>query len=118
MKPDVTFYNTRWKMVRLTGITVFPVLKKDVFIQFDEKSRQFRGFAGCNNMMGSYSLEQGELKIGPAAMSRMFCDGPAMEVEYIFSKLLGNIDSYEIQGDHLFLMQDKRMVAEFEALDL
>lgn len=118
MKPDATFDNTQWKMVKLSGITLFPVLKKDVFIQFDSNTRKYRGYAGCNNMMGTYSLENGELKIGPAAMTRMFCEGPAMEVEAIYSKLLEKIDGYEIKGDHLFLKTGEMVVAEFDALYL
>lgn len=117
-KPDANFSNTRWKMIKLDGIAVFPALKKDVFIQFDDQSRQFHGHAGCNNMRGSYTNEDGKLKIGPAAMTRMFCEGPGMQVEDIFSKKLDQIDNYQIDGDRLTLRKGKEFVAEFEALYL
>ena len=117
-KPDADFGNTRWKMVKLAGLEVFPVLKKDVFIQFDDLASQFHGHAGCNNLRGSYTKEEGKLKIGPAAMTRMFCEGPGMQVEDIFSKKLDQIDNYQIDGDRLTLRKGKEFVAEFEALYL
>lgn len=117
-KPDADFGNTRWKMVKLAGIEVFPALKKDVFIQFDDRIQQFHGHAGCNNMRGTYTYKDGKLAIGPAAMTRMYCEGPGMQVEDIFSKKLEEIDNYQIHGDRLFLRNGNKSVAEFEALFL
>jgi heat shock protein HslJ len=118
IKPDASFGVTRWKMIKLAGIEVFPALRKDVFIQFDDQIMQFQGHAGCNHMRGSYTYKDGKLKIGPAAMTRMFCEGPGMQVEDIFSKKLDEIDNYQIRGDRLVFRNGSEFVAEFEALYL
>ncbi len=117
-KPDASFGTTRWKMIRIQGIDVFPDLAKDVFIQFDDRILQFHGHAGCNNMRGSYTYQDGILKFGPAAMTRMLCEGPGMQVEDIFTKKLNVIDNYQIQGDRLVFRRGNEFIAEFEALYL
>jgi putative lipoprotein len=117
-KPDASFGTTRWKMIRIQGIDVFPDLAKDVFIQFDDRIFQFHGHAGCNNMRGSYTYKDGILKLGPAAMTRMLCDGPGMQVEDVFLKKLDDIDNYQIQGDRLVFRRGNEFIAEFEALYL
>jgi heat shock protein HslJ len=48
----------------------------------------------------------------------MYCEGPGMQVEEIFSKKLEEIDNYQIHGDRLFLRNGNKSVAEFEALYL
>jgi putative lipoprotein len=118
MKPDAPLDNTRWKMVKIAGLDQFPRLEKDAFIQFDKAANRFRGNAGCNNFTGSYTLDNGKLSLGPAAMTKMFCAGEGMKVEDLFSKMMGTINSYVIAGDHLVLKSGNEVVAEFEALYL
>lgn len=112
---DASFSITRWKMVRLAGIDVFPTLKKEVFLQFDEATHKFQGHAGCNNMMGVFTNTNGKLKIGPVGMSRMFCEGPGMDVENIFARNLDKADNYQIRGDRMVLRIGNDFLAEFEA---
>ncbi len=118
MKPDAPLDNTRWKLVKIAGLDQFPALEKDAFIQFDKTTSRFRGNAGCNNFNGSYTLENGKLSLGPAAMTKMFCAGDGMKVEDLFSKMMGTIDSYLIKGDHMVLKSGNKVVAEFDALYL
>ena len=118
MKPDAPLDNTRWKMVKIAGLDHFPTLEKDAFIQFDKAANRFRGNAGCNNFTGGYTLENGKLSLGPAAMTKMFCAGEGMKVEDLFSKMMATIDSYVIKGDHMVLKSGNKVVAEFEALYL
>lgn len=118
MKPDAPLDNTRWKMVKIAGLDQFPTLEKDAFIQFDKAANRFRGNAGCNNFTGGYTLENGKLSLGPAAMTKMYCAGDGMKVEDLFSKMMGTIDSFMINGDHLVLKIGNKVVAEFEALYL
>jgi heat shock protein HslJ len=118
MKPDAPLDNTRWKMVKIAGLDHFPILEKDAFIQFDKAAKRFRGNAGCNNFTGGYTLNNGKLRLGPAAMTKMFCAGDGMKVEDLFSKMMATVDSYVIKGDHMVLKSGNKVVAEFEALYL
>jgi putative lipoprotein len=118
MKPDAPLDNTRWKMVKITGMQNFPQLEKDAFIQFDKANNRFRGNAGCNNFSGGYTLEGAKLKLGPAAITKMFCAGEGMKVEDLFTKMMAAIDGYEIKGDHMKLKIGSEVVAEFDALYL
>ncbi|HLO80054.1 MAG TPA: META domain-containing protein [Chitinophagaceae bacterium] len=118
MKADAPLDNTRWKMVRIAGMENFPRLEKDVFIQFDKANNRFRGNAGCNNFNGGYTLEGSKLKLGPAAITKMFCAGDGMKVEDLFTKMMITIDGYEIKGDHMKLKIGSEVVAEFDALYL
>jgi heat shock protein HslJ len=118
MKPDAPLDNTRWKMVKIAGLDHFPNLDKDAFIQFDKVANRFRGNAGCNNFTGGYTLNNGKLSLGPAAMTKMFCGGDGMKVEDLFSKMMATVDSYVIKGDHMVLKSGNKVVAEFEALYL
>lgn len=118
MKPDAPLDNTRWKMLKIEGLDQFPELEKDAYIQFDKTTGRFRGSAGCNNFNGTYTLENGKLSLGPAAMTKMFCAGEGMKVEDLFSKMMVTINRYEIKGDHMVLKVGNKVVAEFEALYL
>ena len=118
MKPTASFDNTRWKLVKLSGVDTFPVLEKDVFIQFNKSDSTFKGYAGCNNMFGKYVIKGSNLKIGPAAMTRMMCPPENMKVEDNLAKAINATDNYLIQGDHLELKQGKLILAEFDALYL
>lgn len=105
-------------MVKIAGLDQFPSLEKDAYIQFDNSTSRFHGNAGCNNFNGSYTLENGKISLGPAAMTKMFCAGEGMKVEDLFSKMLGTVDSFVIKGDHLVLKNGNKIIAEFEALYL
>jgi heat shock protein HslJ len=118
MKPNASFTNTRWKMVKLAGLESFPKLQKDAFIQFDSASSRCRGNAGCNNFQGSYKIDGNKISLGAAAMTRMLCPGDGMKVEDMFSKAMHSVDSFLITGDHMLLKSGDKIVAEFEALYL
>ena len=118
VKPDAPLDNTRWKMVKIDGISVFPQLEKDAFIQFNKENMQYRGNAGCNNFTGGYTVDGKKIKLQGGAMTRMMCPSPGMDVENIFSKAMSTIDNYQITGDHLILRSGNKAVAEFDALYL
>jgi heat shock protein HslJ len=89
-----------------------------VFIQFNKTDSTFRGYAGCNNMTGKYSKNGNNLKIGPAAMTRMMCQPDQMKVEDGLAKAINATDNYLIKSNHLELRKGADVLAEFEALYL
>ncbi len=115
---STSFDNTRWKLTRLPGVDPLPAKEKDVFIQFNAADSSFRGYAGCNNLMGKYTLNGSKLTVGPAAMTRMMCGPEQMSVENGFSKAIDATDNYVITGDILELRKGIEVMASFTALYL
>lgn len=118
MDPSATFDNTRWKLDKLSGVNPLPTIEKDVFIQFNESDSSFKGYAGCNNLMGKYTRNVAKLTIGPAAMTRMMCGPEQMSVEDGFSRAINATDNYIITADNLELRKGTEVLATFKALYL
>jgi heat shock protein HslJ len=118
MKPLASFDNTRWKLIKLMGVDTVPILNKDVFIQFNKSDSTMKGYAGCNNLMGKYIVDGTNLKMGPAAMTRMICPPDNMKVEDNLAKAINATDNFQIKGEHLELRKGEVVLAEFQALYL
>lgn len=74
------------------------------------------GTAGCNNYRAGYTVENGQLTIGPAISTRMMCAEPAgvMEQESAYLAALETAATYRIQGDQLELRTaDGALVARY-----
>ncbi len=73
------------------------------FIQFGSDGR-VSGNSGCNRFTGSYeAAEDGSIKIGPLAATRMACPEPAMSAEAKFLSALDAARRYERDGIRLSL---------------
>ena len=61
------------------------------------------GKAGCNNYNGGYETSGDQLKIGPLASTRMFCEKPTgvMDQEHQYLTALQNAATFEIAGSTL-----------------
>lgn len=118
MKPDASFDNTRWKLIKLADFGTLPRLEKDVFVRFNKEKSQLNGHAWCNIINGSYSLSANALKIGPVASTKMMCGPTQMQIESEFTKALTAIDNVLIIGDRLQLKKGITVLAELEALYL
>src|SRR5688572_1414454 len=60
----------------------------------------------CNSMSGTYDIQSGELKVGALMSTKMFCAGPAGEIEAAFSQGLSTGMAYEHDGNALVLRSD------------
>ena len=116
MKPNAAFENTRWKITAISGLAQLPATDKEMFIRFFEG--RFSGNAGCNQMMGGYTLQGNTLKITGPASTMMACPPPLMESEKKFSEAIIKTDNYLVKGDHLQLRQGSTVLAEFDAVYL
>jgi heat shock protein HslJ len=73
------------------------------FIQFGANGR-VSGNSGCNRFTGTYeSTEDGAIRIGPLAATRMACPEPAMAAESKFFAMLEEVRSFERNGKRLAL---------------
>ncbi|WP_417704539.1 DUF4377 domain-containing protein [Rheinheimera aquimaris] len=64
------------------------------------------GFTGCNNAMGNYSLDRGELVVSQLASTMMACSPEIMQREQQFSQLLQQRPRVSIDGKILTLSKD------------
>ncbi|MDF2191945.1 META domain-containing protein [Paraflavitalea sp. CAU 1676] len=108
--------NTRWKLTALPALpSGLPKLPKDVFLQLD--TGRIKGFGGCNNYFGGYTVQGDAISFKGIASTKMFCQ-ETMVVEDKLFDALNNTTHYRITGTRLELLKDKDLLASFEALYL
>lgn len=65
-----------------------------IHISFQDEEK-IAGFDGCNNIMGTYSLDDQILKIGPIMSTMMACSGDQTTTNLVH-KALNVVNSYRI----------------------
>ncbi|MBU2929459.1 META domain-containing protein [Winogradskyella psychrotolerans] len=70
-------------------------------ISFDETSNKVTGFAGCNSLFGSYSLENNSITLENIATSKKMCQKDIIVIERQFLKALNAIDSFSINDTNI-----------------
>jgi len=108
---------THWKLVELNGqpVTNPAGSQKEAFIMLTKEGNRLQGSGGCNNLMGSYALTDGnQIKFSGVAMTRMACPDMAMETQ--LGPIFDAVDNYAINGKFLMLHKAKMApLAKFEA---
>ena len=56
-----------------------------------EQDGTFSANAGCNNLFGSLTVENGKLDIGPVASTMMACDDRLMKIERAYTQALDRV---------------------------
>lgn len=64
------------------------------------------GDAGCNRIIGAYTVDGGTIDIGPLATTLMYCEG-VMEAERAFITALEKSTSFAVKKDRLRLYGPK-----------
>jgi copper homeostasis protein (lipoprotein) len=108
--------NTRWKLVELGGARVqtHADQPQEVHLRFLPDEKRVAGFAGCNNVMGSYELSADGLKFGLLATTMMAC--PHLDEEVAFTSFLEGVGQFLILGESLVLSAESGDVARFTAV--
>ncbi|WP_290860811.1 copper resistance protein NlpE N-terminal domain-containing protein [Flavobacterium sp.] len=109
---------TKWKLVELNGKKIENKDKntKEFILQLKGDNR-YTAFAGCNNLMGEYELNEESLRIkfSRGASTMMAC--PDMETEQEFAKMLETVDNYSHNGNQMTLNKARMApLARFEAI--
>ncbi|QBL10668.1 META domain-containing protein [Rheinheimera sp. D18] len=78
--------------------------EKPFTLQLEES--RLSGFTGCNNAMGDYTIDKGELVVSQLASTMMACEPAAMQREQQFSQFLQNRPKVTIDGKILTLSKD------------
>lgn len=108
--------NTRWLLRTLEGEAVdLQPNQREPFLQFEKRdgSHVARGFAGCNNFTGGYTVADEALEFGNLASTMRAC--PFMALEDRFHQVLGQVDRYAISSTWLMLYGADGELASFEA---
>jgi len=111
--------DTYWKLTRLADrpVTVSEG-QREPHLVLGSQDAQLTGFAGCNRMTGSYSVDGSSIEFGPIAMTQKACLA-GMETEAAFKKALDAAVGYRLLAHHLELVdKEGTIVARFEAREL
>lgn len=93
---------------RLTGEWVRSSQGVDQSVTF-AKDGSVSGDAGCNRIIGTYTVDGSTIDIGPLATTLMYCEG-VMEAEQAFIKALERSTSFGVKKDRLKLYGPKGKV--------
>ncbi|NJN82082.1 MAG: META domain-containing protein [Caldilineaceae bacterium] len=77
------------------------------------------GSAGCNNYVTGYTTDNGQITIGQAASTMMFCDQPegVMEQESAYLAALASAATYSVEGQMLWLRTEADEIAVIFQVD-
>jgi heat shock protein HslJ len=117
--PDASLRETYWKLTELMGQPV-PAPRPDtreVHLTLKNGNR-LQGFAGCNNIMGSFEVKN-EFSITFSGVVSTLMACPDMTTEDSLKKVLEQVDNYTIRGNSLSLSKARMApLARFEAVYL
>jgi heat shock protein HslJ len=71
---------------------------------------QLQGFGGCNNLMGSYVLDGEKLSFSGIGSTKKYCEG-IQPTENAVKGMLGEVDSFKLDGDQLRLLGSGKELA-------
>jgi len=118
IKSNAELVETYWKLTELMGKPVARPAPgvREMHIILKEQDNRIQAFAGCNNIMGSYELKDGNfISFQGIASTKMAC--PDMSIENQLLEVLGRTDNYSILGDKLSLNKARMApLARFEAV--
>ncbi len=108
-----------WKLKTLDGqeVKMSANQEREVYFSLKAEDNRVTGFAGCNTMSGTYTLEKGNrIQFSQMAVTMMACpDVDFKEHEYL--EVFELADNYTINGDELSLNVGRRApLAVFEAV--
>lgn len=108
-----------WKLTTLNGkeVTMSKDQEREIFFMLKTKDQRLTGFGGCNSLIGTYTLEDGNrIKFGSVATTMKMCNElPVSESDFL--KVFELADNYTIITDKLSLSVGRRApLAVFEAV--
>lgn len=107
--------DVRWRLVELMGKPVdSTVNNRELFLLLNAEAQRVNANGGCNNIMGTYELMEGNrIRFSRMASTQMAC--PDMEIEDQFLKVLETVDNYAISEGQLSLNRARMApLARFE----
>ncbi|MDR2823932.1 MAG: META domain-containing protein [Prevotellaceae bacterium] len=107
-----------WKLVELNGVTVSAEISQTPYIMFDATANRITGTGGCNQLMGSYTLEKEVKRVhfSDVAATLKACLGENVDSE--LNKVLEVADNYSISADGKRLTLNRARMAPLAAFEL
>jgi heat shock protein HslJ len=113
--------NTYWRIDSLMGAPVSAAenTREPHLVVMDGPEGRFHATVGCNQMIGSYTYEDGRLTFGRVASTMMACPPPLDAMERQLAEVLSATRQIRLEGDRLNLLDDTGAVlAELRAVYL
>jgi heat shock protein HslJ len=115
-----TLENTYWKLLEVNGrplLTPADAREVHMILTNEDAGRRLKGFAGCNNMGGSYTVN-GDMIRFTVISTKMMCSPDRMEPENFLFDVLNNADHFKIKGERLELYKGDTRLTVFESVYL
>ncbi len=106
---------TRWKLVQLGGQPFIASKGGTEPWIVPHKDNKFSGSTGCNEISGTYTLEQNALQFKLTGTTAVVCTPEVTKQERAFALALLAARSYRIQGDTLQLLLGNEVLGAFRA---
>lgn len=117
--PDAPLANTYWKLTELEQGTVAATRdnEREAHLVLHAEEQRVAGATGCNQLMGSYTLNDEQIALEQLATTMMACPD-SQGAERDFLNALNQASGWEIDGKTLTLTDDDAPVARFQAVRL
>ncbi len=112
---NLSFEGTNWSLVEYAADGTIKSVEENSNPSIVFTENEFAGNASVNRYFGRYITVGNDFKeIGQAGMTRKMGPEELMKQEGTFMKLLSEVTSYEVKGDHLLLLAGDRVVLTFK----
>lgn len=107
---------TKWALRSMNGTAIdLPEGAQTPWLQMTgENNDQVQGFGGCNQLMGSFTMDGEKIGFPGLGSTKMFCEKTS-GLEKSFMEALRATDSYRMDGDQLVLLSGGKQVAVLAA---
>jgi heat shock protein HslJ len=112
---SISLEASAWRLTGLPGRNPGELagLERPVLARFE--AGRISGFSGCNNFMGSYTVEGDRVTVGQLAGTLMACPEPAGSLDNAFRAVFAGTLGYEIIGSQLKLTATSGEILTFES---
>ena len=113
--PQELLWTWQWIETTYSGVEkVRPNVPETFQVTFQE-DETFSATTDCNAVSGTFEIYDDRLLFGPFAMTKRACPGATQQD--IFVSALGEMNSYEVEGDVLMLYGDDGITMTFQAVE-
>lgn len=98
----------KWQLVsyNFQPKIAFPIDRSEITMNIHADGK-LGGRSGCNVYGGSYTFEDGKLKIGDLISTMMACEEPSTQFEQLFFETLRGASGFDVKDGKLTVEDDK-----------
>lgn len=114
LPPDNNWAIGKWILTELKEVPVQITgnPSKNAHLIFETASKSYRGFGGCDNINGSYTINSGKIKF--MALSAKLAGCPDVPFETTFLNALNDVDKYSVTGNVMILKKGRTTLIKLE----